>query len=104
MAITREMLEAEFYDTIKTAEILGVNRKRISSLLLQNRLKGAFKFSDVWLIPKEAVDNFQRKPQGNFTNHPRKTRREEAREEINSWLARAGYGSDGRRENTESAE
>ena len=88
--ITKEMLETEFYNILQATKILGVNRHRISVLLSQNRFEGAFKFSDAWLIPKSAVDNFERKPQGNFTNHKRGSK---AKRELADWLER--YESQG---------
>lgn len=38
-------------DTKTAAERLGVNTKRVSALAAQGRIRGARKFSGVWMFP-----------------------------------------------------
>lgn len=90
--ITKEMLEKEFYDAKEAAIKLGVGVNQISKWATQGRFEGAFKIWQGWLFPKSAVDNFQRKPQGNFTNHKRKSN---TKQEVTQWLEAVGYGGNG---------
>lgn len=87
---TRDILEKDFYNGVQAAQKLGVNKSRIYALAAQGRFEGAFKAWDSWLIPKLSVDNFQRKPQGNFTNHRRTS---DIKYEVSQWLEAAGYPS-----------
>lgn len=93
--ITKDELNTNFYSKKRVAQQLGVSIRRVEQLLTQGRFEGAFRFANVWLIPKEAVDNFQRKPQGNFTNHKRKA---SAKQEVSQWLHAAGYGEEHKKE------
>lgn len=87
--VTKEILENEFYSNAETAHILSVGAERVRQLCSGGRFEGAFKFGDTWLIPKEAVDNFKRKPRG-FPKGTHK-RGSKTQREINGWLKEAGY-------------
>lgn len=51
----------ENYMTVpQAAEYLGVNQPRIKQLCYSGRFPGAGKIDNIWLIPREAVENFTR--------------------------------------------
>lgn len=86
--ITKDEVNTNFYSMKGAAQHLGVSVRRVGQLLKEGRLADAFMFEGVWLIPKLSVDNFQRKPQGNFTNHRRTS---DIKREVSQWLEAAGY-------------
>lgn len=53
------------YLTVKgAAQLLNLDTSRISALIKADRLPGAFKMSDIWLIPRESVLHYTRKKPG----------------------------------------
>ena len=49
----------------QAAKFLGITRNRVGRLCLEDRFEGAGKIDDIWLIPREAVENHVRlKPGG----------------------------------------
>ncbi len=67
--ISRKEIEQDYTNAKQTGEILKLSPSRISRLCSQGRFKGAFKAGGSWLIPKIAVENFERlspgiKPRG----------------------------------------
>ena len=49
----------------QAAKYLGITRNRVGRLCIEGRFLGAGKIDDMWLIPREAVENHKRlKPGG----------------------------------------
>ena len=44
----------DFLSAKETAEKWNISRRRVQFLCGQGRIQGAFKLSDVWVIPKDA--------------------------------------------------
>ena len=44
----------EYISAKKTAENWNISRRRVQLLCEQGRIQGAFKLSDVWVIPEDA--------------------------------------------------
>ena len=62
--ITQAEIEKDFIDSPEAARLLGISDSRIRRLCLDNRFQGAIKAGKSWLIPKIAVENFERLPRG----------------------------------------
>jgi len=45
----------EFISAKETAERWNVSRRRVQLLCEQGRIDGAYKISDVWVIPKDSI-------------------------------------------------
>jgi len=45
----------EFLSAKEVAEKWNISRRRVQLLCEEGRIEGAFKLSDVWVIPKDAV-------------------------------------------------
>ena len=54
----------DYVDQVTAGNILNVSQGRISQLCSQGRFQGAMKIGWSWIIPKEAVENFQRRRRG----------------------------------------
>ena len=59
-----EEKERNLISVKEAAQILGLTRIRVAVLCKQGRFKGAEKIGSVWIIPREAVNNFVRLPPG----------------------------------------
>ncbi len=44
----------DYLSAKETAEKWNISRRRVQILCEEGRIKGAFKLSDVWVIPKDA--------------------------------------------------
>ena len=44
----------EFLSAKEVAEKWNISRRRVQILCVEGRIPGAFKLSDVWIIPKDA--------------------------------------------------
>ena len=55
-----EEKERNLISVKEAAQILGLTRIRVAVLCKQGRFKGAEKIGSVWIIPREAVNNFVR--------------------------------------------
>ena len=62
--IDEKMMNEEYIDQATAAQILNVSRSRINKLCRDGRFNGAIKAGWAWLIPKIAVENFERLPRG----------------------------------------
>ena len=61
----------------QAAEYLGLTRNRVGRLCIDGRFAGAVKIGRNWIIPREAVENFQRLKPGVKS----KTKRQKAEDE-----------------------
>ena len=52
----------------EAANMLSLDRSRIGKLCRQGRFDGARKIGERWVIPRDAVINFKRRPPGAPTN------------------------------------
>ena len=50
----------------QAAKYLGITRNRVGRLCLEGRFLGAGKIDDMWLIPREAVENHKRLKPGDL--------------------------------------
>ncbi len=91
--ITEIDIREEYYDNAGASKKLNIGGERIRQLCSEGRFEGAFKLNGGWLIPKEAVNNFQRKPRGFPKGTHRRT--DKAKQEVTQWLEAAGYGGNG---------
>ena len=48
------MLVLEYLSAKEAAEKWNISRRRVQVLCEESRIQGAFKLSDVWVIPKES--------------------------------------------------
>ena len=62
--ITEEEIKMYYVSNKEAAQILDVNESRIRQLLNSDKLPGSFKFADVWLIPRESVECYERRKPG----------------------------------------
>ena len=53
-------LTDDYVSVHDAAIMLNVDRTRVNRLLYQGRFEGAVKIARNWVIPREAVENFQR--------------------------------------------
>ena len=44
----------DYLSAKETAEKWNISRRRVQKLCVEGRIPGAFKLSDVWVIPKDA--------------------------------------------------
>ena len=65
-------LETELVSVHEAAQMLNVDRSRVNVLLTQGRFVGAAKIGRNWVIPRVAVENFQRLPPGGRKNTKQK--------------------------------
>lgn len=49
-----EVYVMEFLSAKEVAEKWNISRRRVQILCVEGRIPGAFKLSDVWIIPKDA--------------------------------------------------
>lgn len=63
-----EFVREKFMTAPQAAKYLGISRNRVGRLCLEGRFKGAGKIDDVWLIPREAVENHERLKPGGLQN------------------------------------
>ena len=56
--ITEQDIRAEYREVPEVAEFLGVSERRIRQLLKDGAFPGAFKITDAWLIPRDAVASY----------------------------------------------
>ena len=54
-----EWQAGDLLSVAQAADYLEISRQRIHQLLKQSRLTGAYKIGDFWVIPFEAVVNFE---------------------------------------------
>lgn len=53
-------IRENYMTVLQAAEYLGVTQTRIKQLCSEGRFVGAEKIDVIWLIPREAVENFTR--------------------------------------------
>ena len=70
-------LTDDYVSVHDAAIMLNVDRTRVNRLLYQGRFEGAVKIARNWVIPREAVENFQRLKPGVKS----KTKRQKAEDE-----------------------
>ena len=71
----------ESYLTVQQlAEILNISSRHITYLCNKNRFPGAGKIGDIWLIPRESVENYERGKPGPRGNEELKKENERLRE------------------------
>lgn len=58
------MIVEDCVSTKEAAAVLCVDKSRVLVLCKQGRFRGARKVGRDWLIPREAVDTFERLPRG----------------------------------------
>ena len=58
--ISEEEIRRDYVSGKEASDLLIVNESRIRQILSMDRLPGAFKFADTWLIPRVAVENYTR--------------------------------------------
>ena len=58
------MINDNYVDQATAANILTVSRSRINKLCRDGRFDGAIKAGWSWLIPRVAVENFEREKRG----------------------------------------
>ena len=89
-------LTDDYVSVHDAAIMLNVDRTRVNRLLYQGRFEGAVKIARNWVIPREAVENFQRLKPGVKS----KTKRQKAEDEAMMAAVREqlkGAVSDGER-------
>ncbi len=84
--ITQEEIKRDYVDGPQAASILGVSDARIRQLCLKGRFQGALKTGKAWLIPRKAVQDFQRLPPG---VKPKTPKREDDKSVWENALAKA---------------
>lgn len=57
--MTIDDIRNNFMTAPQAAKYLGITRNRVGRLCLQGRFKGAGKMDDIWLIPREAVEQHE---------------------------------------------
>lgn len=62
--ITESDIKAEYVTVNEVAEILGMYKSNVLRALNNKKFEGAFKLSDIWLIPRESVLNYTRRKPG----------------------------------------
>lgn len=62
--LTEKLMKSKYYLAVEAAEVLGVKKARVSQFLSEGRFHGAFKWGDMYLIPREEVDGFKRRRSG----------------------------------------
>ena len=62
--ITEENLKREYVTAKEASKILNVNDSRIRQICIEGKFEGAFKLADTWLIPYQAVKNYNRGKKG----------------------------------------
>jgi DNA-binding transcriptional regulator LsrR (DeoR family) len=67
-----EVLMLDYLSAKEIAEQWNISRRRVQILCEEGRIKGAFKLSDVWVIPKDAEKPVDR----------RKTKKKAANREV----------------------
>ena len=58
----------EYLSAKEVAEKWNISRRRVQILCEEGRIEGAFKLSDVWVIPKDAVKPADRRKTGKKAN------------------------------------
>ena len=59
------LIETDNYiDAVTASKMLGITRARVSTLCKEGRFAGMVRIGHFWLIPREAVENFQRMKPG----------------------------------------
>ena len=59
-------IREHYMTTPQAAKYLGLTRHRVGRLCLEGRFLGAGKIDDMWLIPREAVENHKRLKPGDL--------------------------------------
>ena len=62
--VTEDEIRKDYVSSRETSKMLDVNESRVIQILRADRLPGAFKFADTWLIPRVAVENYTRQKPG----------------------------------------
>ena len=88
--IDEETIKKDYVDQATAAKMLAVTQGRISRLCSEKRFEGAMKIGWSWIIPKTAIDNFQRlkrgpKPKENSQQNSDKTIINNALKEAAKW-------------------
>ncbi len=55
-----DYIRENFMTAPQAAQYLGITRNRVGRLCLEGRFIGAGKIDDMWLIPRESVENHRR--------------------------------------------
>ena len=70
LLIDLKTIKNEYVDQATAAQMLQVTQARISQLCTQGRFNGATKIGWSWIIPKVAVETFERRQRGpNSSKH-----------------------------------
>ena len=85
--ISENDIKRDYATNKEVAELLGVNKTRVNQILTSGKLPGAFKFSDTWLIPRVAVENYRREKPGPKKYAEMKRENEELRALLEEALA-----------------
>ena len=80
--ITEKDIRREYVSADEATELLNVNSSRVRQILRDDRLPGAFKFADTWLIPRVAIENYEREKPGPKNYQAMKKELEELRAQL----------------------
>ena len=72
----------EYVTTPQAAEMLRISRRQIGWLCTENKFEGAGKIGDMWLIPRESVENYTREKPGPKKYQAMKKELEELRAQL----------------------
>ena len=75
-----EEIRNKYVTTPQAAEMLKLSKRQIIGLCNRNRFSGAGKIGDIWLIPRESVENYERGKPGPRGNEELKKENERLRE------------------------
>ena len=84
--ITEEDIRREYVSAFEATQLLNVNDSRVRQILRDNKLPGAFKFADTWLIPIEAIKHYSRQTTGKKPGRTKNTSKIEELKKENEWL------------------
>jgi excisionase family DNA binding protein len=54
-----EWQAGDLLSVAQAADYLDISRQRVNVLIAQDRLPGAYKIGEFWVIPFEAIENFE---------------------------------------------
>ena len=72
----------QYVTVSQAAEMLSLTRNRIGRLCLENKFEGAGKVGEMWLIPRESVENYTREKPGPKKYQAMKKELEELRAQL----------------------
>ena len=87
-----EEIKNEYVTAPQAAGMLNLTRNRIGRLCIENRFPGAGKIGDIWLIPRESVENYERGKPGPRGNEELRKENERLRELLKEFTNNENIG------------